>query len=1508
MKNYFVLLIIFLFSSYGYTQHWNEVKKAVAFDRYADDNFGFSVAIDGNFAVIGSPYNDYDVMGANYLSNSGSVYIYKFENGNWNFYQKLTSNNRRFEDLFGYSVAIKGDYIVVGCPKNDFNAMESDPVIDAGAVYVFKNISGTWTFNQKLVASDRRSSDWFGNSVSIDGYYIIVGALYQDYDYAGNFYIEDAGAAYLYKYNMTSWTQIKKLTPSNRTANEYYGFSVDIYGANCVVGAYFNDYDANESNFVNNAGAVFVYKNISDVWSLESKLVAADRQENDFFGCSVAIYGDYIVAGAYGEDHDLSGGNYLSEAGASYIFKKQLGNWIQQQKIIAPLIERASGDRFGSGVDIYDNYIIIGAYLQEYEDPINLYNSGAAYIFKNNSDTWENVQKIYNSDREGQDYFGYSVGISGDYLICGAYQEDHDENSSNYMINSGSAFIFFNSPKINIIQAANNIVNNSIFDCGEVNFGMSSQIFEFTLQNIGATNLLLSGTPFITLTGVDASDFVLDQSQITSPIVAGYEKTFTVTFAPSTVGTKNAQLGIQNNDPTAPNFMINLTGLSTKYPQIIENFALIPDKTYGDEPFSVSATASSGLEVIFISTDPSVATCEGANGSIIHIHSAGTCQIIATQPGNAYYQAAEPVIHTLVVNPKEITVFPNDISKIYGYSDPLISYTYFPELVLGDSFNGSLSRIAGENVGSYAITIGSLSAGSNYNLILSPKNFVITPRPITVNVTPGQSKIYRYSDPSSFAYTYTGTLVGGDSFTGSLSRESGENVGFYQILQGTLNLSSNYQIIFNPENFQILPRAITVTANSGYQKIYGSLDPTFGYTYTGSIYMGDGFSGALSREPGENVGIYQINLGTLTLGSNYNITFIPSSFQILPKSITVQVFPGQYKTYGETDPTINYWVMGSLQPGDTFSGQLGRESGENVGFYQVNLGTLSAGPNYNITLNTNNFEIKKRWITINVDPGQTKQYGDPDPVFTYSTNIPIAPWDSFSGSLERVSGEAIGNYQINQGTLSLNSNYQITFNPANFQIVHRQILVFAEAKSKIYGDPDPELTYTYTGTLLSGDSFSGSLVRNIGENVGIYQINVGTLNINSNYVINYHPANFEILSRAIIVTANSGQNKIYGEPDPVFSYTYTGTLFFSDNFTGQLQRQGGENVGTYSINIGTLSINNNYNLIFYSADFEILLRAVNVIVSTGQTKQYGDPDPQEFIFTVNPSIASWDSFSGNLTRVPGENVGLYQILQGTLALNSNYTINYFPADFEIMKKPIDVYCDANQHKIYGDPDPTSYSYTYFPELIAEDEFSGSLTREAGENVGLYEILQGSLSINDNYEIIYHPEYFEITKATPVIVWNNPSDIYYGTPLSGVQLNAEANIPGSFVYEPDFGTILEIGEQQILHTTFYPEDDQNYNIAEASVYINVLLNTSTDRKLNELVTFYPNPTKDFVFVQRTNNVEKLQVSILDLSRKLIFSEKFTGNYVTIDVSDLKPGVYILKFTYDKTIETYKLFKE
>jgi hypothetical protein len=248
---------------------------------------------------------------------------------------------------------------------------------------------------------------------------------------------------------------------------------------------------------------------------------------------------------------------------------------------------------------------------------------------------------------------------------------------------------------------------------------------------------------------------------------------------------------------------------------------------------------------------------------------------------------SERVQGTLSITPRPLSVTASGASKIYGNVDPTLSYEITTgTLVTGDALTGAISRDAGENVGLYGITQGTLSAGTNYEITFVGGIMEITARPVTLSAT-NASKVYGETDPLLTVELAQGLLISGDAITGIPAREAGENVGEYDILQGTIAISDNYSITFVPGVFTITPASLTIMANA-VGKVYGEVDPEITYSISsGQLFFTDAITGTLSREAGETPGNYPITQGTLTAGDNYTISFTTAFFGITTKELTL---------------------------------------------------------------------------------------------------------------------------------------------------------------------------------------------------------------------------------------------------------------------------------------------------------------------------------------------------------------------------------------------------------------------------------------------------------------------------------------------------------------------------------------------------------------------------------------------------------------------------------------------
>ena len=776
------------------------------------------------------------------------------------------------------------------------------------------------------------------------------------------------------------------------------------------------------------------------------------------------------------------------------------------------------------------------------------------------------------------------------------------------------------------------------------------------------------------------------------------------------------------------------------------------------------------------------------SGGALTKSTTGTCSVTATMDGDGNYNAVSSSATTVTFGQRPITVTATATSKQYGASDSTFGYTITSgSLVSGDSLSGSLSRASGEDVGTYAMSVGSLANG-NYAITFVSADLTITQRPITVTAA-AKTKEYGAADP---AFTYsvtTGSLVSGDSLSGSLSRVSGTDVGTYAITIGTL-ANSNYSITYSGALLTITQRPITVTADDK-SKEYGSNDPALSFTVTtGSLVSGDSLTGSMTRASGSSVGSYAISQGTLA-NANYSITFVTGTLTITQRAITVTA-DDLTKVYGSTDPSLTWAITtGSLVGSDQLSGLLTRASGSSVGSYAISQGAL-ANANYSITFVGANLTITAKPITV-TPAAQTKQYGASDPSFTYTiTSGSLETGDSLSGALSRTSGANVGTYAITIGTLA-NANYNISVASANLTITTRPITLTADDKTITYGDSDPSFTYTITsGSVVGSDTFSGSLTRVSGTNAGTYAISRGTL-ANSNYAITFVAGTLTINKANQSALTLTTTNVVYGTDtviastggsgDGAVTYSVTSAGTAACSLSGATLSTSGA-VGSTCTVTATKAASTNYNQVSSSATTITVGSRAITITATAKTKQYSQADPALTYTITSGALVGSDTLTGSLTRASGESVGTYAISQGTLG-NSNYTITYVGANLTVTGRPITVSAVAKT-KVYGASDP-ALTYTITSgSLYGSDTLTGSLSRATGENVGTYSITQGSLG-NSNYTITYVDASFDVTGAeqSGFTVSAGSMSVTYGT--STTLSTSGGDGTGDVTYSAENGT-------------------------------------------------------------------------------------------------------------------------
>ena len=468
-----------------------DTSKLNASDGLRGDEFGYSVAVDGDTAVIGAYQDDHTDAGG----NAGSAYVFTKVSGVWSQVAKLTASDGDTSDEFGYSVAVSGETVVVGAHLDDHTDGDGDTDDDEGAAYVFTKPFTGWadmTQTAKLTAFGAAASDEFGISVAVDGNTVLVGA---------HQYESGKGAAYVFTKPYTGWAdsnETAKFIASDAAANDEFGISVALDGDTAVIGAYHDDH-TDDGNTLGNAGSAYVFTKVSGVWSQKAKLIAVDGAANDEFGISVAVDGDTIVVGARQND---------TSSGAAYLFTEVSGVWKHVAKLTAD--DGAANDEFGISVAVDGDTIVVGAH----QDDDNGDLSGSAYVFtRDSAGGWRQRDKLTASAGEAGDRYGYSVGVSGDTIVVGAYSDDRNE------ANTGEVYFLRIPGWTDILDSAATTTSHIVTGLTN-NVEHTFQVRGVNAAGGGSASARVGGTPTFAIpnrpTGfaADAGDAVVDLSWV----------------------------------------------------------------------------------------------------------------------------------------------------------------------------------------------------------------------------------------------------------------------------------------------------------------------------------------------------------------------------------------------------------------------------------------------------------------------------------------------------------------------------------------------------------------------------------------------------------------------------------------------------------------------------------------------------------------------------------------------------------------------------------------------------------------------------------------------------------------------------------------------------------------------------------------------------------------------------------------------------------------------------------
>ncbi len=772
------------------------------------------------------------------------------------------------------------------------------------------------------------------------------------------------------------------------------------------------------------------------------------------------------------------------------------------------------------------------------------------------------------------------------------------------------------------------------------------------------------------------------------------------------------------------------------------------------------------------------------------------------------------------------------------------TFTYAP--VSGSSF---------ATAGTYPLTASFTPTNAlNYNSVPSTE--------IQITVNDKDNPVVTWSNPAAITY---GTLL---SATQLNATASVPGTFTYTPATGTLlnaGVNQTLSVTFVPTNtvdYNTVIRTVQITVNKAQltataadrTRTYGAANPTFTISYTG--FVNSETASVIDTPPVANcAAIVSDNAGSTFpiipsggIDNNYNFTYVNGTLTITKATLTARA-DDKSRSYGLPNPVFTISYSGFLN-GDTESSITAPTIASvatalsNVGNYAI---TLSGGSSVNY-----NFSLQNGTLTVNPAPliarpaDVSKSYGQGNPTFTI-TYSGFLNGDNAGTITQPTPGTTatttspVGTYPINL-TGGSAVNYSIILQPGVLTINKAQLTVTANNQSRVYGAANPPLTFVYAG-FVNGENASvidsaplASTSATVLSAVGNYPINLSGGSDN-NYNLNFVSGTLAITKKVLTATAVNA-SRTYGATNPTFSIAYTGFVNSEDatvidvlpvaSTTATITSA----VGTYPITLSG-GTDNNYSFNFVSGTLTIT-KATLTATAVNVSREFGVANPA---FTI-----SYSGFRNGETAVvldtppvasttanAASTVGTYAI---TVAggTDNNYAFTYVNGTLTIVKATPIITWNNPAAITYG----TALSAT---QLNASASVAGTFTYTPASgtilNAGANQVLSANFTPanSTNYNSVTGiTVLITVNKATPVITWNNPAAITYGTALSATQLNATANVPGSFVYSPVAGTVLNAGANQVLSATFTPTDMNNYNtVADRTVQITV-------NKANPVITW------------------------------------------------------------------------
>jgi hypothetical protein len=377
----------------GSGSKWTLQQRLIASDASEEQQFGISVALSGDTALIGAPSTD------SYVEREGAAYVFVRSGTSWTQQAEFKSGVALDEYHFGGNVALSGDTALVSAGGDDFSY---------ASVYVRSGTS--WTQQASLQGADQKSAE---GPVAISGDTALVSGNPNDG-------FGCASKVYVFVRSGTQWTEQASLDPHSGCL---YAGGLIVSVDTAVVGTVSGD--------SSHEGTAYVFQRSGTSWAQQAQLIATDNVAQSSFGRSVALFGDIVVVGAPLAD---VGANV--DQGAAYVFQRAGTAWTQQAKLVAA--DGAAGDQFGSSAALDGAYAVVGAPL---DDAKKVADIGSAYVFKVSSGTWSQKTRLSDSDGAYDDGFGSAVALSGDTALIGVSQDYAAGGAAYVFVRSESAWV-----------------------------------------------------------------------------------------------------------------------------------------------------------------------------------------------------------------------------------------------------------------------------------------------------------------------------------------------------------------------------------------------------------------------------------------------------------------------------------------------------------------------------------------------------------------------------------------------------------------------------------------------------------------------------------------------------------------------------------------------------------------------------------------------------------------------------------------------------------------------------------------------------------------------------------------------------------------------------------------------------------------------------------------------------------------------------------------------------------